>query len=181
MSFCFCFVLVLLYFWFAVHRHRSWASASSLRSRVDFSRSTARCCRERRWGDRGQTRSALATPPRWLSRSRRSRTLQFALLEQSPLAHPLAAPASELGICDGPRQPDQVAVPVPVVSLEQQVMFVALADDTTSRVELGGEAVPVLLHPGARVTGASALLGAAVLVHVLVEARAGSPWSRSST
>ena len=43
-----------------------------------------------------------------------------------------------------------------------------------SRVELGGEAVPVLPRPRVRVTGASALLGAAVFVRVLVEARVGN-------
>ena len=45
---------------------------------------------------------------------------------------------------------------------------------TASRVELGGEAVPVLSHPRVRVAGASALLCAEALARKLVEARVGN-------
>ena len=50
------------------------------------------------------------------------RALRLVAMEQSPLAHPLAALASELSICDGPRQPDHVAVLVLVVGLEEKVL-----------------------------------------------------------
>ena len=165
--------VLLFYFWFAVHRHQSWASASSLRLSTTSPRLPVGPREDPALGDdvaelggvheafhavagaKGEALGVRTGPLDPLHRDgpvahAEGRAPRLVPMQQRPLAHLLAAPATKPLICDGPRQPDHVAVLVLVAGLEEQV----LADDTAGeppapapRVERGGEAVPVLPRP----------------------------------